>query len=268
MMCVLRRAKWLVWVLVGTTLMPYFATGALAASEARTRQTLVLFPLAAEGSTIQSEVATELTSFISRGLTSSKQYTVVEYNVRLPVIQRLIQMQPEKRSATIGPFSDDEESVEKAAMLAKSMSADLFIVGSVDYSFSEKDEVAQVTTSLQLVDAKTGKKIDTIAVTGRATKPSATAAVSEATIASEAVKDAGRKIVKAITGEEYKDSPLAMQPVTPTIREKNSKKGWLPLLLLSLGIGLLLGGGNGDNGGGDSSGGSTGGVDVPPPPPF
>lgn len=267
-MYILRRARWLGWVLACTTFVPYLATGVLAAQEERPRQAVVLFPLAMSGSGSWSGVATDLTAFVSKGLASSRQYVVIEYNDRLPAVQRLIQMQPEKKSATVGPFSDDPSSIEKAAMLANAMSADLFIVGTVEYSFSEKDSVAQVVASLQVVDAKTGKIVDTVGVTGRATKPSDTAAVGETAIASEAVKDAGRKIVKAITGKDYKESPAAMEPVTPSVRSKNSKKGWLPLLLLSLGVGLLLGGNGGDNGGGTSTGGTSGGgIDTPPPPP-
>ncbi|MGB9587889.1 MAG: hypothetical protein ACPL7O_06870 [Armatimonadota bacterium] len=264
-MYVLRRARWLGWVLAWSTLVPYLATGVLAAQGERPSQTVVLFPLAMSGSGSRSEIAAELTTFVSKGVANSRQYIVIEYNDRLPAVQRLIQMQPEKKSATVGPFSDDPASIEKAAMLANAMSADLFVVGTVEYSFSERDSVAQVIASLQIMDAKTGKIVDTVGVTGRATKPSDTAVVGETAVASEAVKDAGRKIVKAITGKDYKEPLAAMEPVTPSVRNKNSKKGWLPLLLLSLGVGLLLGG----SGGGGDDGGSApgGGIDTPPPPP-
>jgi len=262
-----RAAKWLAWFLVSAIIVPYMRSGALAASqpEGIGPQNVVLFPLDKAAAVTKSQIVTELNTFLRQGLASCRKYSVIEYTERLPAIQRLVAMQPEKKSAISGPFPPDQAGITHAAALAETMSADLFLVGSVEkYTFADREGVAEVTATIQVVDAKTAKIVQTIAVTGRGTKPSATASVAELRIASEAVKDAGRKIVEQITGEEYREP---QQPQTiPVVSKKSSKKSWIPLLLLSLVAGLLLGGlGGGDGGGG---GNVTPDTETPPPPPF
>jgi len=263
----LRTAKWLAWFVVGATAIPYMASGALAAtkSDEMKPQSVVVFPLGKAAEVTKSQLVAELNAFLVQGMASCRGYSIVEYTERLPAAQRLATMQLEKKSATTSLFSPDPAGIARATVLAKAMAADLFLVGSVD-NYEFKEDVAKVTAAVQVADAKTGKVVQTIVVTGRGTKPSATASVAEPSIASEAVKDAGRKIIGQITGQEYKETRQA-QPVQ-VVSKKSSKKSWIPLLLLSLGVGLLLGGsGGGDNGGGGGGNGGDSGLEPPPPPP-
>ena len=263
----LRTAKWLVWFVVITTAIPYMASGALAATKSGEMrpQSIVIFPLSKAAEVTRSQLVAELNAFLVQGLASCRGYSAVEYTERLPTAQRLVAMQPDKKSAATSLFSPDSAGVARAAVLAKAMAADLFLVGSVD-NYEFKEDVAKVTATIQVADAKTGKVVQTIAVTGRGTKPSATASVAESSIASEAVKDAGRKIIEQITGQEYREA-RQVKPVQ-IVSKKSSKKSWIPLLLLSVGVGLLLGGsGGGDGSGGGGNGGDSG-LEPPPSPPF
>lgn len=244
------------------TSVPYLGCVAVAAEQGVPRQTLVLFPLEASAAMTNQQVVSELNAFLAKGLGAGSRFEVVEYNERLPAVERMLAMQPDKRTLAAGPFAGDPVAVGRAVSLAKAMNADLLLVGLVEsYVFNDQEGAAEVKLALQVVDPETGRDtMQPLHITGRGTKPSATAAMGEAAIASEAVKDAGRKIIFELTGEEYRDVP---GPVV--VREKKtSKQSWIPILLLSLGVGLLLGSSGGD-GGGDSNGDS---LDPPPPIPF
>ncbi|HUV03555.1 MAG TPA: hypothetical protein VMX94_00440 [Armatimonadota bacterium] len=262
-----RTAKWLAWSLASTVLVPYMASGALAASQVSDvkPQTMVLFPLDKAATVTKLQVVSELNAFLGQGLASCPRYSVLEYTERLPAVERLAAMQSEMKLIAVGPFSPDDAGIAHAAVLARAISADLFLVGSVEkYTFADREGVAEITATVRLVDTKTGKAVQTITVTGRGTKPSPTAPAGESSIASEAVRDTGRKVIQEVTGEEYKER--AVPPPIVAVRKKSSKKSWIPLLLLSLGVGLLLGG---SGGGGDGGGGGADPVpDQPPPIPF
>lgn len=175
----------------------------------------------------------------------------------------MVSLQPDKKGITAGPFSTDSVALGRAVALGKVMLADMLVVGSVDrYEFNQDRGTALITVKAQVLDVKTGKPVPPrIVVTGSAAKPADMEGVNQATIRQEAVKDAGRKLIKEITGEEYQ------APVVPVItKKKSSKKSWIAMLLLSLGVGLLLGGSGGSTT--DGSAPANGGIEPPPPPPF
>ena len=264
MMVSLRALKCLAWLVASITAVPYLSVAALAARlENVPVQSMVLFPLDTDDNAANTQIAADLNAFLKDGFSMQGKYRVVVYSERLPAVRRLVSLQPDKKGITAGPFSTDSVALGRAVALGKVMLADMLVVGSVDrYEFNQDRGTALIAINAQVLDGKTGKPVPPrIVVTGSAAKPADMEGVNEATIRQEAVKDAGRKLIKEITGEEYQ------APVVPVItKKKSSKKSWIPMLLLSLGVGLLLGG----SGGGTTDGGSVpnGGTEPPPPPPF
>lgn len=262
-MCKFRSARSLAWLLVSIVAMPYLASGAAAATiGGAVTQSVVVFPIdAAEGTAVR-QVASDLTEYLGNGLSASSRYQVVSYSDRLPAIQRLVTLQPDKKAASTGPFSVDANSVSNAVMLAKSMSADVLIVGSVnEYKVSENPAAADVKGSVEVIDGKTGKSLRTIALEGHAVNPVGTEGVNEARLRRDAVRDAGNRVIRQMTGMDYQE-PVASQIPVVTAKKK-SKTSWIPLLLLSLGAGLLLG----NSGGSDNGGTPDDGFEPPPDPP-
>ena len=259
----LRSAKYTAWLLLSIFVVPYISCGAAAAQRSdATVQTVVLFPLDDLTGNTNSRIAAELDAFLRESLAAYHGYKVVVYSDRLPAVQRLVAMQPDKTSATEGPFSTDSVAISRASMLGQAMSADLVIVGSVkEYAFAAQEGTAKIAAEVEVLQGDTGRSIMTAKVTGQAVKPADAEGVSEARLASEAVRDAGGKIFREITGEEY------TEPAKPKIAgaKEKKRKSWVPMLLLSLGLGLLLGGSGGST---SSSGGSSAsGLDNPPNPP-
>ena len=254
----LRAAKYLTMLIISLMIVPYLGCGVLAANSNKEVQTLVLFPLDDSiKSTASPKVVAALDGFLEEALSSYKGYRVVAYEERLPAIQRLVAMQPEKKPDTVGPFSTDSVAVSHAAMLGKAIASDLVVIGNVSkYLYDETAGTTEITASIELLDGATGKSIRPIMVSGRAAKAAGVDTANEAYLSSEAVKDAGRKIYEDITGEKYTEPDK-----NAASGNKGKKKSWIPMLLLSLGVGLLLSGGSGG-----SSSGSTGPENPPPPP--
>ncbi len=262
----LRTARRLAWLLVTVIAVPYLSVAALAAPKVAppTPRSVVVFPMESAGGVSNPRVAEDLNTQLRDALSTYPGYRVVIYSERLPAVQRLVAMQPDKKSLLSGPFTPDEAGIQKAMSLGKSMSADLLVVGTVEkYVFNGAAGTADVTLNAQLIDATTGKTVQNVTVTGRGVgKTTKMEGVSESSVARDAVRDTVRKFMKAVTGVDYKEP---VQGAAVVMESGKKKQSWLPMLLLSLGVGLLLGGS-----GGHSSSGSTGGdpIDNPPPPPL
>ena len=259
----LKSARWVATMLVGIISIPYLGSAAVAAEKISINpiaQTVLLFPFDKAAGAKQA-VATEMDQFLLDGLSANRKFNVVRYSDRLPSVQRAIVMQPEKKSGEEGNFSMDASAISRAVEIGKATSADMIIIGSYDkYQYTRDNGAVEIAATLKLVDTKNGKTIRTISATGRGNKPSPNAPGNEQSIASEAVKDAGRNIIEQITGRPYND--ITPRATEQTVIEKKSKINWLPFLLLSLGVGLALGGS-----GGGTTGGSSG-IDNPPAPPY
>lgn len=264
----LRAYRKIAWMMITIAAAPYLSAGAWAAERVISApQSIVVFPLDAGAAVTDSRIVSELNAFLKDGLAANPRYRSVTFSERLPAVQRLVLLQSDKKTATQGPFATDAAAIGRAGMLAKAMSADVYVVGSIDrYAFDASVGTADVSGKAKLYDGRTGRFIREVPFQSHAVKPASETGASETKVRSAAVNDAGRKLVKGITGDEYQEP----RPVTTTMvaAEKSSKKSsWIPALLLALGVGVLLGG----SGGGSSSGGGTtsaAGVDNPPPPPF
>jgi len=236
-------------------------TAFAAAKSEQYVQTLVLFPMDNAAGEKGAKAAADLTAFIKTGLAGNSNYLVVPFSDRLPAVQRILAAQPEKKDLAVGPYSGDPESVGRALGFARSMSADLAVVGSLDESaFDTSASQARLTATVQLLDVRSGKPVRSVTASGTAAKGDVSGAATEAAIIGVAVTKLGEKVVTEITGKSYTAAaPIAPGVAAPSV-SKSKKKSWLPILVLSLGVGLLLGGGGG-------GGGSSSGPDVPPNPP-
>jgi len=267
MMQRLRTARFLAWTLTCLVATPYLASGAFAAEKPKGdifTQSVVLFPLDNLAGEKYAKLATEVTTQIACGIEANPRYTVIQYSDRLPAIQRLISTQPEKKVSTGGPFFSDPGAIQRALELARAMSADIAMVGSLDTcKWDPAKKQATVMGTLEWYDTRTGKKIDTLSATGIRTRPMGDETSSEDTVIMEAASELVQKMVSAVTGEEYKAVQAPPTKAATGVSKTKSKRSWLPMLLLSLGVGLLLGGA----GGGGDSGGGTSGDESPPPPP-
>ena len=260
----LGSARRIAWVLVTAMMVPYLSVAAFAAPKpASPARSMVVFPLEGGAGAANSQIANELTGMLSDALSNYPSYRVLVYSERLPAVQRLVTLQPDKKDVTAGPFSTDEAAVGRAVVLGKAMLADVLIVGSIgNYVFDDKAGTADVTMSAEVLDGTSGKSIQEITVTGRGVgRQSRLEGASETSVRRDALKDVVRKAMKAITGEEYLEPK---QGPAPVIRSEKKKSSWIPILLLSLGVGILLGGSG--RGGGTPA--NTGGTDNPPPPPL
>ena len=265
MMVRLRTARRIAWLLTSAIAIPYLSIPAMAAPQVATPvRSVVMFPVETAEGIGNAQLGSELNTALRDALSSYQGYRVLVYSDKLPAVQRLVAMQPDKKTLTTGPFSEDEAAVSRAVTLGRAMLADLIVVGSADkYVFNDKDGTADLSLSLQVLDGATGKSVQTVAVTGRGVgKLQRTEGVSEAVVRRDAVRDAVRKAMKAITGEEYLEPRQGQAPVIES--KKRSKASWIPMLLLSLGVGVLLGGSGGRGG---TSAPATD-LDKPPPPPL
>lgn len=266
MMKTLRTNKFLAWVLVVVVSIPYLASGAMAAEKPAPDiyiQTVLLFPLDNLAGEKYAKLATELTNQLARGIDANPRYTVVEYSERLPAVQRVLSTQPEKTVPTGGPFFSDAKAIARALEMARAMAADIAIVGSLDgCKWDPQKGQATVMGTLEWYDVKTGRKIDTLSATGISARPVTDPGTTEDVVAMDAVQALAGKMISAFTGEEYKVQTLVTEKPKVTATKPKSKKSWLPMLLLSLGVGILL-----SSGGGGGADGAAGGDESPPPPP-
>jgi len=260
-----RSIRWVAWTLTVLFAVPYLGSAAVAASPKDTlRQTAVLFPvdnmvLDSPDTAKAAKASEQLTALLQKGFAGYPKYFTMPYSDRLPFIQRIANTESDGKKLIAGPFSGDPDAMKRAVALAKSASVDVAIVGTLDfYKFDPAKGEASITATLQVVDVKTGKSSDTT-VTGRAARGTDGSA-TESTLVADAVRDAGKKIMEQVTGGKYDATQQDQPTVIVPAEKKKSKKSWLPMLLLSLGVGLLLGGSGGSDGPG---GGPEGPPDFP-----
>jgi len=251
-----RGIRWIASMMAALFVSPYLGSAAVAASSKEMlRQTAVFFPVGnmvtdTSDTAKAAEAAEQLSALLQKGFAGYPRYVTLTYSASQPSVQRLVSVELDGKKLTAGPFAGDPDAMKRAVLLAKTMGADVAITGTLDfYKFDPAKGEASITATVQVIDVKTGRSSDTT-VTGRAVKAADAADATESALAADAVRDAGSKIMDQITGGQYDATQQDQQVVIVPSEKKKSKKGWLPMLLLSLGVGLLLGGsGGGDEGG-------------------
>jgi len=222
-------------------------------------QRIVVFPFSTADTVTQANMGVNMAHTLTSVLRATPGFEVSDYFKRHPSLQRAAL---EGGSLTEKDLLDPSGIANKelANRIAKEMGADMALIGDIEsYKYDPAGNTCEMMITAQLVDAKTGKVLNTPVVTGLVPK---TAKVSsEAECASVAAGDAVTKISE---GLDLKPS-VAQQMIMPKYgtdqpRKKSKKGGLLLTLLLGLGVGLAV------SGGGSSS--SSGGVDNPPPVPL
>lgn len=129
-------------------------------------QSIIVFPfdqgdVSRVPTTFGEYVASDLRNLFS----AADRYNAYLFRERLAPIARAKQDNTLRPADTIPPFTEDRT---KAWKLAQLLAADYFVVGSIDdYQVDSAKKVAMITLSAELVDAKTGRLIKTVLVTGR-----------------------------------------------------------------------------------------------------
>lgn len=259
----LRSFRWLAGVILGIVIVPYLGTVALAAKTTATpARTLILFPLDDNTGVTKPKLVKDLGDALHESLCAFPKYQVVRYDYRLPAIQRFIAMQPDKKVTAEGPFSGNPTAVGRAISFAKLMSADLALVGYIEkYSFSDSQGAVEIIATIHILDVRTGKSLETVPIIGRAARPAGEITGTEDTIAIVAVKDVVRQVVEKLGGP----SDITATKEQKQEARRSNKKAWVPWLLLSLGVGLMLGGGSSGNGGAADAGSDVEPCPLPPP---
>jgi len=200
------------------------------------QQTMVVFPMDNSAGEAGVQVAEDLTAFIRGGLAAHPTYEVLTYSQRIPTIQRLVKLEPEKNQVLDGPFHTDRTAIANAVALAKAMSAQLIVVGSVDRYVVSDQGVADLVSTVEVIDVATGKTIRTVVVTGKSGRAPAGSSLAQAPIATQAIADVGAKIVSGIIGST---EPTQQAVNTQTKKKKNYT--WLAAVLLAVGIAVVSG---------------------------
>ncbi|MHB0913472.1 MAG: hypothetical protein ACYC2Y_08500 [Armatimonadota bacterium] len=235
----LRTVRYLAWVVATVFAVPYIAGGALAATETASapQKTMLLFPMDG-GKVADSKLAGDLGDLVEAGLAAYAGHRVVVYSQRLPAVQRIERLQPEKSALLEGPFYGSQAAVNNALALGKTMAADIVVVGEVDVITTSGNGVTEIGATVELIDTETGKPVNTVVVTGKSNDPSVATVLKESGAGAAAVTDAAQEIISAITGSEYTKPAPPSEDKSSVRRKKNA---WVSVLLLSVAVGLLVG---------------------------
>ena len=249
---------------VGLVFTLYLAPGlggvaAFAAKEEPKAQpvlTLAVLPFDKTGQGGTDTLGTDLAAAVKTSLEATGKFYVIGFSERLPSIQRAMTEGAVSKKDAEGPFSGDKALI---ARVGKAMGADAALAGSIQQvNIDAANGVAEISASIQLVDAKSGEVLNTIVIQGK--NPTKPEGAGEAELVSLAAGDVAGKIA----AEVAKESKLTLLQATATVAvpEKKAKKSktmkWLWLAIL-LGAGIALAGG----GGGSNSDSS----EPPPGPP-
>lgn len=215
-------------------------------------RSIVVFPFENTTEISLDKAGQDMPVCIQGNLSATGVYRAYAYNERIPSIQRAVREVPLKQEDVEGPFGAGKDGVAKAIRLAKEMSADFALVGTIeDTKVDVAKSIASVTMSACIVDVKTGDTVKTIAVTGNVLTGTKS---NEAELIAGATNDAVTKMVKEIAPNPV---PGNQQVVS---RKKTSwtKKLFIPILL-GVAVGIIAS----SNHGGNSNNADT---DLPPTP--
>lgn len=155
-------------------------------------QSLVIFPFDSSVDTakVPEGFGDDMASALRSLLVDNDQYWVYYYSDRLAPVKRAKDENELKPHELTAPFADNNE---KCLKLAKLLAADYVLSGSVeDYRIDSAHKSAQVTVSVNIINAKTGKVVKTMLVTGRT--PEGTSASEEDDARALAAGDAVAKL--------------------------------------------------------------------------
>ena len=238
------------WLMSCALLLPYAATGALAAKEHPiVTKTVVVFPIDNTAAAAAPQIGDRLTAGIARDLGMQAGFQVITFSDRLPSIQRMLKL-PDNGMSITGPFYTDRKAVANAIEIARTMSADEVLVGVIDKYKVSDDGAVEIGATVELVDVGSGKTVRTVVVTGRSGQAVAAVQASsspKATPESQAVSDTAQKVASGISGVQ----PTQPKTAPASTVRKNSTTTWVVVGLIAIAIGLVAGhhsGGGGNAG--------------------
>ncbi len=179
------------------------------------QSSLVVFPfdqgdVARVPATFGEYVAGDVRSILS----SSDRFSAYLYKERLAPIARAKSDNTLRPADAAGPYAEDRTKTWKLAQL---LASDLYVAGSIDdYQVDSAKKVAMITLSAELVDARTGRLLKTMVVTGRT--PENAQAVEEEELRDMAKGDAVTKLCAEIMAPKKSAEP-APAPDTPPAAE-------------------------------------------------
>lgn len=135
-------------------------------AEAARKLSVVIFPF---DQTEVTRVPTAFGEYIAADLrnmvSESNRYSVILFRDKLAPIARARAENSLRPEDVVAPFGEDKS---KAVKLTQMLAADLLIIGTVDdYQLDRAAKTAVITLSAQLIDAKSGKVLKVLTVTGR-----------------------------------------------------------------------------------------------------
>ncbi len=159
--------------------------------------------------TLGQDISNALRSIMS----GNKKYSLILYKALLPPIERERVDEAMDSKKLEAPFAADPA---KPLKLARLLAVDCFVVGSIDECTVAKDlRSAQLTISMDLVDAKSGKVVKTIVTTGRTPDGSSVSSADEAIAL--AAGDIVNKLKVQILELAPGNGKTAVAPIVPVI---------------------------------------------------
>lgn len=152
-------------------------------------------------------IAVDLRNIIAE----SNRYSVVLFRDKLAPIARARSENSLRPEDVVPPFGEDKA---KAVKLTQILAGDLLIIGTVDdYQLDRAARMAMITLSAQLIDAKSGRVLKVLTVTGRT--PESVQSGEEEELRDlakgDAVNKLGAEIVGAKKTEEAQKEPSASE---------------------------------------------------------
>lgn len=179
-------------------------------------QSLIVFPFdQGEVSSVPETTGEDIASALRSSIGGSDRYMAFLYRDRLAPIKRAREDNTLKLKEDMAPFAQDKE---KALKLARLLAADYYLVGSIeDYNIDASKKIAQMTVSVDLMEAKTGKLLRTMLVTGRT--PDSAMSTEEDEARALAAGDVIAKLSSQLA-EENKPEEAAAPAVSETAAAK------------------------------------------------
>ncbi|HUV03556.1 MAG TPA: hypothetical protein VMX94_00445 [Armatimonadota bacterium] len=233
-------------VLAVTCLLVFQCAQALNADDVLQKESLALFPFAigsdvgASKQELIQQCAGDLLLLVNEGLAGTRRYSVVLFDPRAASVDRAVREKQITEKEIAQPIDTGVQGVAKARKLATLMGANLAMIGSIDrYDFNERKAEAELTVTLQLIDARSGS-FSTITATGRAAAVEGKTGQGEEALGIGATYEVAEKLLAEVTAASL------TQPTSPAVPQpSHSKKnrGLIAAMIGAIIVGFVIGSG-------------------------
>ena len=221
----------------------------IAAPQIERKVSVVVFPFA-----VSSEVAgdkadvvagnaNDLMQSMIDGLDAANRYSVVPFISRNPGIQRAVSERRLSNEEVTQAVDTTLAGKNRALKCADMIGSELAVIGSIDkYAFDEGKSQVELMATIQIIEAGTGKTVNTVTMTERSTGKQGE---SEQSISGVAVRSLGNKLVASISGpapEKPAANNIGQVVLERDPKSSSNKSGWGWAALGALIIGIAAGG--------------------------